>query len=230
VSDIELLDLRYRRNRTNVLRCQSMPGVHRESDRRTFARRDAQSFEPAWITWVMRVLAGVKLHCLGAELPRKADRLEGRVDKETHADTAAVQSLDRARDAIALASDIESPLCRHLLAFFRNQCDLLGFETKGNVHHLIFAGRLEVEVRDHRSCELFHVRVLYVAAILSKMSRDSVGARRLAEGRGLDRIGLVPPPRLSQCRDMVYVDIEALMSCCHLFRPVGSQQLSWSTE
>jgi hypothetical protein len=61
-----------------------------------------------------------------------------------------------------------------------------------------------------------------VTAILPEMSSDSVSPGRFADYRRLDRIGLIATTRLSQCRDMVDVDAEALVSCSHLSRPLGS--------
>jgi hypothetical protein len=61
-----------------------------------------------------------------------------------------------------------------------------------------------------------------VTAVFAEMRGDTVGASRLTDSRRLDRTRLIPTARLPQCRDMVDVDAEALVSCSHLSRPLGS--------
>jgi hypothetical protein len=51
--------------------------------------------------------------------------------------------------------------------------------------------------------------VIDMAAILTQVRRDSVGARLDGDQRGADRIGRPPAARVAHGRDMVDVDAEA---------------------
>jgi hypothetical protein len=59
------------------------------------------------------------------------------------------------------------------------------------------------------------------------MCGDSIGTCGFAERRSRHRIRLVTATCLPKSRDVIYVDVQALMSCWHLSRPLGSQQFSW---
>jgi len=61
-----------------------------------------------------------------------------------------------------------------------------------------------------------------MAAVFAQMRGDSVGASRLTDCSRSNWIGLIATTRLSQCRNMVDVDAEALVSCSHLSCPLGS--------
>ena len=56
--------------------------------------------------------------------------------------------------------------------------------------------------------EPLDVVILDVPAVLAQMHRDAVRAGRLAEARGLERIGLVGAARLPNGGDVIDVDVE----------------------
>ena len=61
------------------------------------------------------------------------------------------------------------------------------------------------------------VVVLDVAAVFAQVGGDAVGARALADDGALDGIGIVAAARLAKRRDVIDVDVEALV--CHVDGP-----------
>ena len=81
----------------------------------------------------------------------------------------------------------------------------------GERQHLGGAGDLEVEHGGHRRGDGVDVGILDVAAILAEMRRDPVGARALADGDGPRGHRLLASARLTHRRNVIDVDVEALM-------------------
>ena len=73
--------------------------------------------------------------------------------------------------------DIQPAFGSDLFAFLRNQRYLRGFQSEGDVDHLVGACRLEIEISRHRSCERLDIGVLNVPAVLAKVSCDSISPR-----------------------------------------------------
>src|SRR5689334_13474003 len=91
MADIQLLDLRNRRDWTHVRHGQSMARVHREPEAGTEARRVLQRRERLRITVAVRVLSRVQLDRRGAQVARTLDRVALGRDKETRANTGGVE-------------------------------------------------------------------------------------------------------------------------------------------
>jgi hypothetical protein len=58
-----------------------------------------------------------------------------------------------------------------------------------------------------------------VAAILAQMCGDSVRPCSFTRKRSFDRIRLTAAPRLTQCCDVVNIDVKPLLLCPHYSRP-----------
>src|SRR5437867_2426813 len=122
---------------------------------------------------------------------------------------------------------VEPTLGRHFLALLWNESHFDRFQPECYLNHFVSARGFEIESIARVRCESFDVGVLYVSPVLAKMRRYSVGARSQALHRRLEWTRLQSSAGLSHSRDMIDVYVEALMSCWHLSRPLGSQQLSW---
>lgn len=220
--DVQLFDLWNCRHRADIRLCQAVSGVHCEAKLGAEAGRAHEGSERVSGRAVVAIRAGVKLHRIGPGAVRRADCLGVRVDEETHSDARVAQLLHGVADTLGVANDVEAALGGDLLAPFRNQRHLSGPQAKSDVYHLAYARHFEVEESRDFGCESLYIGVLHVAAVFAKMRGDSVGASRLTDHRRSNRIWLIATASLSQCRDMVDVDIEALVSCSHLSRPLGS--------
>src|SRR5215472_13509286 len=73
VSDVQLFDLRNRRDRTDVVGREPVAGVGCEPDGRRVPRRAPERSECLWIVGVMRVGACMELHGDRAQSPRLID-------------------------------------------------------------------------------------------------------------------------------------------------------------
>ena len=76
--------------------------------------------------------------------------------------------------------------------------------------HLVGARHLEIEDGRHRCGESRDVVVLNVPAVLAQVRGDAVGAGVLADRRTRNGVGMLAAARLSQRRDVIDVDVEAL--------------------
>ena len=221
MADVQLFNLRNRCHRTDIRQCKAVSGVNCEAELRAEAGGAHEGGERVSGA-VVRIGASVELHRVSAGAVRRADCLEVRIDEETHSQARIAQLPHRVTHASRVTNDVEPALGSDLLAPFRNQRHLPWAETKGYIHHLAHTRRFEIEETGDLRCERLYVRVLHVAAVFAKMRGDSVGASRLTDRSRSNRIGLNATARLPQCRDMVDVDAEALVSCSHLSRPLGS--------
>ena len=107
--------------------------------------------------------------------------------------------------------DVEPSLGGDLLAPLRHQRDLVRPQTQGDVEHLGGAGHLEIEDGFHRCGESGDVVVLYMPAILAQVGGDAIGAGGFADDGTRHRVRTVTATRLADGRDVVDVDVEALM-------------------
>jgi hypothetical protein len=58
-----------------------------------------------------------------------------------------------------------------------------------------------------------------VTPVLAQMSCDSIRARRFTRHGGFDRIRLESAPSLPQSRNVIDIDVEALLLCSHCHSP-----------
>lgn len=222
MADVQLFNLRNCCHGGDICHRKPVSGVHCETQLCAEAGCAHEGGERVSAGAVVRIGTSVELHRLGARAMRRADCLEVRIYEETDSDASIAQSLHCAAHALRVANDVKPALGGDLLAPFRNQRHLCRTETKCDVYHLADTRRFEIEKSRDFRCESLYVGVLHVAAVFAKMRGDTVGASRLTDRRRSNRVGLIATARLPQSRDMVDVDVEALVSCSHLSRPLGS--------
>ena len=122
--------------------------------------------------------------------------------------TSSPASRQRATASATLtlsADDIQAPLGRQLGPALGHERDLLGPVFQGDGDDRGFDGQLQVEPALHGLAEQAEVAILDVAAILTKMNRDAIGATKLGLGRRPDRVRLATPSGLPERRDVVDV-------------------------
>ncbi len=141
---------------------------------------------------------------------RPAHRVVVGIDEEARPDAGAIEPRDAVGQAAVVPADIEPALGGDLLALLGHQGGLMRLQALGDVEHLLGAGHFEVEHRLDAVADPLDVGVLDVAAILAEVGRDAVGAGAFAEERGGQRIGVHAAPCLSEGRDVIDVDVEAL--------------------
>ncbi len=196
--------------------------MHREAELGAELRRADKRSQRCSAGGAVRVTSGVQLHRMSAEVVRCANCLEIRIDEKTYPDAGLTQAPDRIPDPRRAAENVETAFGRDLLTPLGNERDLRRTEAQSDGDHFLHARRFEIEKSVGSGCERLYVRVLHVAAVFAEMRGDTVGAGRLTDRCRLDRTGVIATARLPQCRDMVDVDAEALVSCSHLSRPLGS--------
>jgi hypothetical protein len=213
VADVQLLDFGNRRDRRDVARRQAVPRVDGQSERFSMARCVLQRPENGWVVRMVRIAPGVKLDCDGAQVPRARDRVEVRVDEEARPNARRPERFDRGAQSLWIARDIETPFGRDLLASFRNERHLVRPESGGDRDHLARAGHLEVQHRPNCCRQALHVVILDVTAILAQVRGDAIGPGGLAFDRSEYRVGFDGATRLAQRRDVVDVNVKALVHC-----------------
>ncbi len=90
---------------------------------------------------------------------------------------------------------------------------MIGASLTGDVQHFVVAGQLEIQFHRDRFTQNPQIAVLNVPAIFTQVKRDAVGAAKLRERGGPNRVGLIGAPRLPHGRHVVDVDAEF----CHEF-------------
>ena len=68
----------------------------------------------------------MQLDHLDPKLVRGIDLFESWIDKQTHADTGGLESLDRRFEFFAIRDDVEAALRRDFFTFFGNETDFVG--------------------------------------------------------------------------------------------------------
>jgi hypothetical protein len=231
MADVELLDLRDRRDGTNIPHGEPVPRVHRETERDTLASRLTERAQRHRISRGMRVLSGVQLYGHRAEILRALHRVEIGCDEQAGANTCRIQAGEPRSQSLRVATHVESALGRDLLAPLWNQRDLVGSQSGGDVEHLVGTGHLEIQHRPHRRAESCDIVVLNVPPVLAQMRGDAVGARTLAAGCREYGVRLVAAPCLTQRRDVIDVDVQALphhFACTYAVEGAPTTRLCFS--
>lgn len=214
--DIELLDLWNRRDWTQVRGGQPMSSVDSKTELGGESGGLTQRLRWRRIVRMIRVLARVKLDRTGADSARHRHR--GRIgpDEQARPDSSLAQFGHRALHALSVGDHIEATFGCYLLATLGNERHLIRMDGDCDGDHLVGAGKFQIEVAANRGAQTSDVRILDVPAILPQVRSDPIGADRLADHGGLDRIRLIAAPRLSKCRDVVNIHIKALVACSHI--------------
>jgi hypothetical protein len=212
VADVQLFDFGNRGDQGNIGDGQSVAGVHGKSDSRADGRRFPQRLDRARISRPVRVLAGVELDRRRAKLPGPFDGAPLWGDEQTRANPDSGQPSEPILKPPMVARYVQPALGRDLLATLRDEGDLMGSQPLGDSQHLVAAGHLEVEHGTDAPCQTLDVVVLNVPTVLAEMGRDAVGASALTDSGRFDGVRLGAAARLSDRRDVIDVDIEALIA------------------
>src|SRR5216117_1595172 len=209
--DVQFLDFGNRRDGLHIFIRQAVPGVHGETDLPRMRRRPPQLFQRGVAAAPrVRVSSGVNFDRGNAELLRDIDRLQRRIDNQTHTDPRALQPRDRVPQLAIPFAQCEPTLRRDLLPFLRHERRLKrnGPQACRESHDLRMGTKFQIEHGLHAARERDHVGVLDMAAVLAQVDRNAIRARTLGGGRRLDRIGLVGLARFADGRDVINVDVE----------------------
>jgi hypothetical protein len=160
----------------------------------------------------------VELDGLYSELARELYDIGLRIDEKTHSDSRVLQALYRFIHAVSRGGNIQTALGCDFLTPLWNERHLVRAYPLGNGYHLRHARKLEIEKRSHVPSQPADVVVLNVSAVLPKMGSDAIRAGFLARKGGGYWIRFQSAPCLPQCRDVIDVHVEALVSCSHYRR------------
>src|SRR5690606_37236762 len=94
-------------------------------------------------------------------------------------------------------------------------------------HHLRLGRDLQIDAGPGRLDQELHVPVLDVTPILAKVDRDAIRAAQLDEHGGANRIRLIRPPRLTDGRNVIDVDVESHYS---KDRSASSSAARWASS
>ncbi len=136
------------------------------------------------------------------------DRCLVRIDEERDMEAGFVQTPDgRAKIRVA-PSQVESSLGGDFLAPFGDDRYLVWLECARDRHDFLARSEFEVAYRAHRRRDCRNVAILDMAAVLTQVNGDAIGAGGLGFTRGRERVGLVGLPGLPHCRHMIHVDVQ----------------------
>ena len=123
-----------------------------------------------------------------------------------------------------LPGRVEPALGRHLLAPLGDDTGRVRAVPQRDRDHLLGRGHLEIERQRDAADQLRDILVHDVAPVLAQMRGDAVGAGRLRDLRGADRIGMQPAARVAERRDMIDVDAQS-QPFAHVAHPIAESAL-----
>src|SRR5262245_32462860 len=226
VSDVEFFDLGYAGDSADVAVGQPVPrrdlqsGLHRQTRGGPDARQfflDLPGSAHGRVSRVLvksRVTGRAYFDLISAELRRRLDLLDVGIDEEADEYAGVVQSLDALADRLLVRRDVESAFGGDFLGALWHQRHDVRFDARGDLDHLVGRGHLDVEMRDDDLFERDQVVILNVAPVAAKMGRDPVGAGQFANHGGRDRVRLVGPAGLTDCRYVINVDVQSAHRIC----------------
>ena len=215
MADIELDDLRQRRDRLRAGVVEAVAGMDFEAE--AFRQRGAVADQLPFGARLRRVLfgervapgAGVQLDHRRAQSPPPPRSARLRADEQRNADAGVFELLHR-RVRAARAGRRRRDRLRW--------CARCAFPAPGRRHaaclerdgdHLLGRRHLEIKRLGDFRLEPGDVVVADVAAILAQMRGDAVGARRDGELGRAHRVGMAPAARVADGGDVVDIDAEA---------------------
>lgn len=135
-----------------------------------------------------------------------------RIDKEADENAGLAEFLNDGAEGLFLPGSVQSAFGRDLSPVFRNQADLGRLQAESELEHGGGSGHFEVEAIPKLPPDAEHVLVLDVAAILSQMDGQRVGAGGKADPGRQEGIrfrrrggGMVSVTGLPQRGDMVNI-------------------------
>ncbi len=145
---------------------------------------------------------------IGAERIRQIKLPRIGIQKQTDVDAHAVQLLHCRGDSLPMSDHVETTFRGNLFALFRHKRRLIGFPATSNGENFSRAGQFQIQLHADRLPEQFQIAILNVPAVFPQMNGDAIGPAQLGDGSSPDRIGLISPPCLPQCSDVIDVDAE----------------------
>ena len=213
MADVQLLDVRQRRDGNDILVGKTVSGVHRQAQRVTVVRRPGETSQ---LRRLVRVAAGVgvltrvQLHRVRSQRRRMVEGVQVGIDEEGGADTRRLEPPQGGGDSRphGIGSQVQSPLGGHLLALLGYQRRLHGRQFHRDVDDGRGRRQLEVDPGADGLRQEAHIAVVDVAPVLAQVDGDPVGAPQFGEHRRADWIGFVGPARLTHRGDVIDVDVE----------------------
>ena len=205
---------RQRRDRADVVEGQAVAGMHLEAEavgeRRHLGEPRQLGVAPRGVAGEvgLAVGAGVQLDHRRADPVRGLDLPAVGGDEDRDPAAGVAQRRDEVRQPVLLARHLEPALGGALLAPLGNDADRVRPVAQRDRLHLVGRGHLEVEGQRQLGDQRRDVGVGDVAPVLAQMRGDAVGAGRLGELRGAQRVGIGPAAGVPHGRDVVDVDTE----------------------
>ncbi len=234
-ADAELGDLGNGHDRTDVPVVEAMAAVDLESDLVTECGRlpdGLESLLPRRAFLEVGVGTGIDLDEVDADLPRRLDLLEIRVDEDARPDARLPQRPDVGSQGLPVRRDLQSPFRRQLLGPLGHERDDVGPDLERDSLHLVRRGHLHVELGLEGVPQQPQVPLLDVPPVAADMADDAVGAGLLREQGREHGLGLGGLAGLPQRREMVDVDgqshvISPRCAGGRLRRPVSRRNRRW---
>src|SRR5690606_34718451 len=149
MTDIELFKVRDCGDRPDIEVCQTVPGMHRETERSAECRGPPEPIQllALLVTFGVRVLAGVQLDRFNAQLRGSADGLRIGVDEERGSDPGAGESAKCCFQSrlTCWREHSEPSFSSYLLPLLRYERNLIRLPTDREIHDFRGRGDLEVD-------------------------------------------------------------------------------------
>ena len=219
VADVQCFQVRHSEDAGRVPIIEAVPCVHAEAE---FVREVGRRRQLLDLCSNRRsgpgigIAASVELNELRADPSCSPDLLGIGIQKDADRNPSATESGDRGRQGSACGVDnIQAALGCELLAFFRDQTGLVGFDFFGESDNGRGIGQFKIEPGPNGLAEEPDIEVGNVSSVLTQVHGDAVSARELGFIGCPDRIGFgddvghVFVPGLAQGRHVVNIYAES---------------------
>ena len=149
----------------------------------------------------------MQLDGIGARLARAGHSNGVRVDEQTHAHTKPPKSRYPVAKLNRVTRHVQAALRGDLLTPLGHERHLVGTNSPGDRQHFVRERHLEIDDAAHRLGQPLDIVVLDVPPILAKVGGDPVCPGVLANRRSDDRVRVHAAARLTECGDMIHVDV-----------------------
>ncbi len=154
----------------------------------------------------VRIRAGVNFDGRNSQFFGFFNLRQIRIDEQADQNTGSVELVDALSDSQKMSLHVQPALGCDFLAPFGHQRGLIGKSAQSDAHDLITNGHFQIQANADNLTEQPDVAVLNMSAVFSQMDGNRVGSAHLGQHRGMNRIGLRRTSRLTNGRDMVYID------------------------
>src|SRR5260370_24873954 len=111
----------------------------------------------------------MQLDHFDAQLMGHIDLLQGRIDKQTDANTRSLKSFDRRLEFLSIRHNIETAFGRHFLALFWDKTDFVGHNSQSNIDNLRRVAHFQIQFGHDVLAKPIDVAVLYMAPVAAQM-------------------------------------------------------------